>query len=173
MPDTEPPHSASLRSGRYSEVFGLYFVTKCLRNGEQFTDVQKTHVVDAFSFYSEKESWLPHAFVVMPDHWHALFSLGESTSLSRFMETIGRRISFPTRQAGLAEIPWQPGFHDHKIRPGESIKDVVDYIESNPVRKGLCETNEKWGWSSKNPNSLVRLHRDFLGHERWKEKGQS
>jgi REP element-mobilizing transposase RayT len=172
-PDINRPHSSGLRKGRVSEVYGLYFVTKCLKISFVFSDIQKEHVVEAFLYASQKTTWLLHAFVVMPNHWHALLSLGETKTLSHTIETVNRRISFPTRQGGLSCIPWQPGYFDHKVRPEESIMDIVDYIEMNPVRKGICELSEEWEWSSKNPKYASALHREFLGHERWARRDSS
>ncbi len=107
-----------------------------------------------------------HAFVVMPDHWHTLFSLGEDLSLKRMMLNLCRHASFPTRQAG-GRIGWQDGYHDRKVRLEDSVVEIVEYIESNPVKAGLVEHRAQWPWSSAHADYADKLDRSFLGPERW------
>ncbi len=89
-------------------------------------------------------------------------------TLSDLVYAICRYASYPSRGKG-EDISWQDGFHDHKMRAGESVVDVVRYIEANPVRKDLVDGSAEWMWSSAHPNQQGRLDRNWLGHERWGE----
>ncbi|TAN38951.1 MAG: IS200/IS605 family transposase [Verrucomicrobia bacterium] len=71
----------------------------------------------------------------MPDHWHALLSLQAKKTLPQVVLALCRHASFNSRKLG--RLLWQTGFHDHKVRSGESVVDIVRYIENNPVRKQL------------------------------------
>nr|WP_237738875.1 transposase [Alcanivorax hongdengensis] len=71
-------------------------------------------------------------FVVMPDHVHWLFSLGERYSLSHTVMMLKSRV---VRRMGLSV--WQRGFHDHALREEESVIEVARYIVANPLRAGL------------------------------------
>ena len=159
-------HEADLRKGRYSQPRGLYLITKCLKPCHQLAAEQRDDVVNAFLHARSRGILLLHAFVVMPDHWHVLGSLGAQKTLSQSVWSVCRRASFAWRKFGR-KPQWQDGFHDHKVRGDETVLDIVHYIESNPVRKKFVAKPEEWLWSSARPESAEFLDRAFLGHERW------
>jgi REP element-mobilizing transposase RayT len=159
-------HQEALRHGRFSQAWGLYYVTKCLQPAARFTPSQSADVVQAF-LHGRTQGWLLlHAFVVMPDHWHALLSLQAEKTLPQVVHALCRHASFNSRKLDYPLLR-QTGFHDHKIRSGESVVDIVRNIENNPVRKQLVATPAEWAWSSAATNFQDQLDRNFLGHERW------
>jgi putative transposase len=162
------PHAMNLRKGRCSEPLGLYLLTKCVASGNDLKVEQRNAIVSALFFGVEKGDMRLHAFVVMPDHWHALISLGMELSLEEVVESISRRTNYQLRLQG-DRVSWQRGFHDRKIRQNESVTDIVRYIEYNPVRKNMVVLPEEWQWSSAYMGFSERLDRSFLGHERWEE----
>lgn len=167
MSNDDRPHQSNLRKGRVSLPFGLYFITKCLPSRHtQLTSSQRTDVVESLKYHRSHGEIYLHAFVVMPDHWHGLYSLAGSRSLSETVHRINRRASFPSRQKG-SSTQWEEGFFDHKVRENESVVGIVNYIEANPVRKGLAEKACQWEWSSAHPRNAECLDRTFLGYERW------
>jgi putative transposase len=145
---------------------GLYFVSKRLTT--ELPDRYRDDIVAALFHARTNEAIYLYAFVVMPDHWHALFSLRTEEALGTRMNAICRYASFEWRHKSGA-YQWQSGFHDHKLRPGESVVDTVRYIETNPVRKSLVAFAKDWRWSSANPGFAGDLDRSFLGMERWRE----
>lgn len=162
----KPAHQAALRRGRYSQPWGLYLITKCAVRPICFSAAQKADVVTAL-YYARQQAWLKlHAFVVMNDHWHALISLNVDKSLGRIVGDLCRRSRFPW-QGTANDYQWQTSFPDHKVRPGESVVDIVRYIENNPVRKQLVAVPGEWVWSSAAPGFCDKLDRRFLGYERW------
>jgi REP element-mobilizing transposase RayT len=90
-----------------------------------------------------------HAWVVMPNHVHALITpypgitLGEISkswkgySARRINERLGRRGPF-----------WSRDYFDRYIRDEAHFAAVVRYIEANPVRAGLCREQREWQASS-------------------------
>ena len=88
-----------------------------------------------------------HAFVVMPDHFHALIT--PSGSLERAVQYIKGGFSHRVKVelASNMEV-WQKGFSDHRIRDAEDLERHVDYIHFNPVRAGLCSRPEECEYSS-------------------------
>jgi putative transposase len=40
------------------------------------------------------------------------------------------------------------GGYDRKLIEPKAIWAEIDYIHTNPVRRGLCETSTAWLWSS-------------------------
>ena len=169
MPAPEQPHQASLRKGRYSQPFGLYHITKCVRRGSKLGGSQQDAIVEALRHMVRTDNLHLQAFIIMPDHVHLLIALGLRLDLSHTISEWCRRATNESK-AGGAAIKWQKGFHDHKVREGESVVDIVNYIERNPVRKELCSEPSAWEWSSANPAHQSLLDRPFLGPCRWEPR---
>ncbi|MEI8242841.1 MAG: transposase, partial [bacterium] len=83
-----PAHSSDLRKGRISVPLGLYFVSKRLI--AVLPDPYRDDIVAAVLHARAKETIYLHAFAVMPDHWHALFSLRTEEALGTRMNAICR-----------------------------------------------------------------------------------
>ncbi|OYU30104.1 MAG: transposase [Comamonadaceae bacterium PBBC2] len=128
------PHSSHLRTGRHSQAGGIYLVTVVTADRKPvFVDFHAArkliHILHHPAF-AIRTSTL--AYVVMPDHLHWLFQLGEVETLSACIQ----RIKSLTTKAIGPEL-WQKGFHDHAIRRDEDLPAVARYIVANPVRAGL------------------------------------
>ncbi|MDO8465428.1 MAG: transposase [Gallionella sp.] len=132
-----------LRKGRYSEQQRAYFVTTVLVKREQryFADFSCARcVVAEMRALHDDEAVCSLAWVVMPDHVHWLFHLGEhmdlSAAIKRFKACSARRVNgYLNRQGAL----WQKSFYDHALRKDEDIRGVARYIVANPLRAGLVE----------------------------------
>lgn len=89
-----------------------------------------------------------HAYVVMANHVHVLFS--PQAPLSRITRTIK---AFSARKANdilgrKGQSFWQDESFDHWVRDEASFLRIRRYIEMNPVRAGLVQEPENWPWSS-------------------------
>jgi putative transposase len=103
-----------------------------------------------------------HAFIVMPNHVHGLFSLDSSNlqdgshcdATSRRLQREKRSVSSivsgykgaVTRwlRAELGDpsfVLWQPGFHEHVVRSEKRFDAIREYILDNPVRWGSDREN--------------------------------
>ncbi len=97
-----------------------------------------------------------HAWVVMPEHVHLLLrpNLPE-VDVPRILMAIKRpfatRVLRSWREVGR-EAPdriWQAGGgYDRNIFSDREMREKVEYIHANPVRRGLVERAEDWAWSS-------------------------
>jgi REP element-mobilizing transposase RayT len=92
----------------------------------------------------------------MPDHWHALFALYEPWTLPTFMH---RTMSFIAAKTFALLKPhgtaWQDGYYDTRVKTAKQFTFVANYIEQNPVVKGLVENAEDWETSSAKRTDLV------------------
>ena len=80
------PHSRNLRLHRLSDTPATFFITKSLLPKKPVLDeAAREIIVSAFAFAVQQERIYLRAFVVMPDHWHALFALREPWTLPKFM----------------------------------------------------------------------------------------
>ena len=81
------------------------------------------------------------AGVVMPDHVHLLFRLGEKLTFSQVMGRFKAKTRRPIFEYGLL---WQQNVFEHRLRPDEKVLPVLHYIFMNPYRKGLTGMDERW-----------------------------
>lgn len=88
------------------------------------------------------------AFVVMPNHVHAL--LHPRCELHRVTNGLkGVTAREANRILGrTGKHFWQDETYDHWIRDGRQFDRVRLYIERNPVTAGLAKAPEDWPWSS-------------------------
>ncbi|MCB9832723.1 MAG: transposase [Planctomycetes bacterium] len=89
------------------------------------------------------------AWVVMPNHVHALFEVIGTKSLARivhgFKTWTARRIN---ALAGRSGRLWQRDYFDRQaLDPAETARFRI-YIEANPVKAGFCNSPEDWRYSS-------------------------
>ena len=106
-------------------------------------------VIQAFRFCAVNARAVFAAFVVMPDHWHAVIGLQEGQSLSEMLKRTNCWISRQTNPVLKASgAAWQDGYHETRIRSARQFHYIVNYIEANPVERGLVFAKELWPWSS-------------------------
>ena len=88
-----------------------------------------------------------HAFVIMPDHFHALIT--PAGALERAVQFIKGGFSYRAKvELGSNMEVWQKGFSDHRIRNLADFENHVKYIHENPVRAGLYECTSEYKYSS-------------------------
>ena len=98
-------------------------------------------------YHYRGSAYFLHAFVVMPDHFHALIT--PSGSLEKAVQFIKGGFSYRAKkELGSNMEVWQKGFSDHRIRDAADFARHVAYIDGNPVRKHLCESAEQYSYSS-------------------------
>ncbi|SPF31678.1 conserved hypothetical protein [Candidatus Sulfotelmatobacter kueseliae] len=93
-----------------------------------------------------------HAAVIMPDHVHLLFTAlrdgdGWTFALPEILRAIkGASSRSINKLSGRTGPVWQDESFDHVLRGDESLRETIDYIRQNPVRKGLVEKPEDYPW---------------------------
>ena len=153
MSTEDLPHRASPRWGRFSQPGGCYHVTKCRYRDAPLSlaDARVAPIlIDSILWHRDRGHAHLLAFVVMPDHVHWLFVLGEERSLDQvlhgFSSVTWRRILGVC--ASHSPTIWEEEYHDHQLRTEERVWATIEYVHGNPVRKGLCERAEDWPWST-------------------------
>jgi REP element-mobilizing transposase RayT len=106
-------------------------------------------VSKALQFFEGKR-YLLKAWVVMPNHVHAVLWPMPSHSLSTILQSWKR---FTAREANKIlgrtnQTFWQPETFDHWIRNEMEHDRCCRYVVNNPVKARLCERPEQWPWSS-------------------------
>ena len=129
-------------------------------------------VIDDLSYQITRERLSLHAYILMPDHFHLIAT---SRSLSR---AIGQMKSYtaksmvdhyrrldpgvliPLRQLkqhykkDQTHQIWQEGFHPQAIEGDMTFAQKLEYIHTNPVKRGLVLQPGNWPYSS---------YQDYLG----------
>ncbi len=108
------------------------------------------------------------AYVIMPDHVHVLLLPKSGCPMRRVLAALKSSVSRHAREhlmdTGQREwldrltvrYPsrtvfrfWQPGGgYDRNVWRERTVREVMDYMHANPVRRGLVESPEEWAWSS-------------------------
>ena len=107
------------------------------------------------------------AWVVMPNHVHALFQPMNGWTVAKIVASwkkfTARKIR-PGSTPGNANLliggfrsggpVWHREYWDRYIRNQRHFNQAIDYIHQNPVKAGLVATAESWRWSSAFPGNI-------------------
>ena len=88
------------------------------------------------------------AYVVMSNHVHVLLlpKILPSRLLQSLKGATAREANGILGRTG--ETFWQAESYDHWVRDDRERERIVAYIENNPVKAGLVQRAEDYGWSS-------------------------
>jgi putative transposase len=107
--------------------------------------------------YRSQGRFLLHAFVIMPEHFHALITPAPDVSLEKAMQFIKGGFSF--RLKSNLNV-WMRSFNESQIMTKEKFIQCVLYLDENPVRRGLVSTPQAYYFSSadRGPFDPMPLH---------------
>jgi len=91
------------------------------------------------------------AYVFMPDHFHLLIFVPDTTNISKLLHSIERNFTLNYKKAHKIATPahiWQRGFWDHVIRDEVDYANHIDYIHYNPVKHGCARRPLEYAHSS-------------------------
>ncbi|MFC1750992.1 transposase [Pseudomonadota bacterium] len=127
------------------------------RNKSHLTD--RVDVLrDAVAKVKQQRPFEINAWVVLPDHLHAVWTLpeGDADYSSRWRE-IKKHFSkqLPvneyrslTRMKNAERGIWQRRFWEHTIRDDADYRHHVDYVHINPLKHGYVSAVKDWPYSS-------------------------
>lgn len=90
-----------------------------------------------------------HAYALMPDHVHLLFSAPDEAAASRTMQQLGRRYvrRFNDRHQRSGTL-WEGRYRSTVVEPARFLIPCYRYLELNPVRAGLVNNPSDYAWTS-------------------------
>ena len=143
MRDPTKGHAA-LRRGRVSIPNAEYFATVC--SDQRSTGLASSAVASAIlaemrAMDSDK-TWHLRCAVVMPDHVHVLFVLGERLPLGKSIARLKSKTK-PPLATQASDLDWERDFYEHHVRPDEDHLALFLYIFLNPYRAGLCARGDR------------------------------
>jgi putative transposase len=93
-----------------------------------------------------------HEFVVMPDHFHTLITVGSGLTIERAVQFIKGGFAFRAgRVLGFKSPVWQKGFSEVRIRDADAFLGTGEYIRNNPVARHLVTEAALYPYSSAHP----------------------
>ncbi len=156
---------------RYNEPGDAHALTfSCFQRKPFLTrERSRAWVIKAIVRAKEKHRFDVWAYVLMPEHVHLLiYPRADDYSISDILRSI--KLSVSTRAIRFVEENkpnflihmedaqpngriayrfWQRGGgYDRNLRSPKYIWETIDYFHANPVRRGLCQGNVDWLWSS-------------------------
>jgi REP element-mobilizing transposase RayT len=134
----------------------LFFVNVNLRPGiKTFRVDEFPLVIAAIKDASLRLEFLLCGYVLMPNHWHALFWPPYPLPISQVLHDVKRISTLRLHAERHTHGPfWQHQFWDRFVRHAQEFRERLDYMHQNPVKAGLVKRPEDWRWSSYNNFAL-------------------
>lgn len=108
-------------------------------------------------------------YCLMPNHVHWIVIPREEESLAEaFGRTHGRYSAYFQAKRGTSGHLWQNRFYSCVLGAGH-LERAMRYVEMNPVRSGMAERAEEYGWSSARAHLRGWDPRGMLDLARWEE----
>lgn len=124
--------------------------------------------IEALQLGRAREMYHLWAYVIMPEHVHLVLWPRNGTQISAILKSVKQsfsrrallwiRANEPAFLERLLDVRpggrqsyrcWQRGGgYDRNLRSAADIHEKIDYVHSNPVRRGLVESASEWRWSS-------------------------
>ncbi|MEQ8763745.1 MAG: transposase [Planctomycetota bacterium] len=149
LPDVEKRRR---RLPRWDLKGSTYFVTYRVNTGlgNVFLRHPKAAIaVEEMLFYDYRFLYDLDAYVVMPDHFHALIRPLSGEPLGKILGLIkGRSSRAANLEIGRTGRLWFPKYFDRIIRSRDDWRERFMYIHQDPLRSRLVEDEVSWPWSS-------------------------
>jgi putative transposase len=112
--------------------------------------------VNVLYHYRSHRNYLLHDFVVMPDHFHVLITVGHELSIERAVQFIKGGFAFRAgKELGFRAPVWERGFSEVRISDADHFCRVKRYIAQNPVKRRLAPVPSEYPYSSAGPGFEV------------------
>jgi putative transposase len=145
-------------------------------NGQEcfFADADR-----AFYVFHLKRLLLPsqcrlHAYCLMPNHVHLLVTPLVEHACARLMQRVAQLHSqYINRTYERSGSLWEGRFRSCLVQAEDYVIACYRYIESNPVRAGLCADPADYAWSSYRFNGRGASDGALVPHERYEALGRT
>ena len=151
-PAARPTRAEYRRNLPHLQVHGkALFVTFCTLDRRELPPTARDLVLQHCLHDNRRKMWA-HGLIVMPDHVHMVFTpLEDPDGRVYGMEEVvgaikGASSHTVNRLLERRGQLWQDESFDHVLRSHESVREKVEYICRNPVRKGLVAEPDDYPW---------------------------
>jgi putative transposase len=144
---------------RASAPGGTFFFTVVLLDRQSGLLIQHIDTLrKAFRVVRARHAFSVDAIVVLPDHFHSLWTLppGDadfSTRMRQIKTAFSRALPRDERRSALQKARgergiWQRRYWEHLIRDEDDLHRHLDYLHYNPVKHGHVRQVSEWPYSS-------------------------
>ena len=132
---------------------------------------------DDYRFYIEcllsaiqKNKLSIHSYVLMSNHVHILASPDVETSISKTLQSVGRRyvqyFNYTYKRTGTL---WEGRYKATVIDSDQYLLTCMRYIELNPVRANMVKHPSDYPWSSYSVNAEGKANKLVKPHEVYRQ----
>ncbi|NOS99965.1 MAG: hypothetical protein HOP29_05005 [Phycisphaerales bacterium] len=154
----------------FNEIGHAHELTFSCYGGQPMLNRDRTRqwMVEAIDAARRRHHFEVWAYVIMPEHAHALILPGGHYEMSTILKTIKQSVArkalaflrkhepaWMEKLRARADVGgaiyhfWQPGGgYDRNITKAATAWASVEYLHRNPVRRGLAACETDWKWSS-------------------------
>jgi putative transposase len=135
---------------------GTYFFTVNIYDRQSTLLVDQIDILrSAVKFVKQRKPFQINAWVVLPDHMHAIWTLPPEDSdyssrwreiKKRFTKELIKDSFVHSRLKG--KVVWQKRFWEHTIKSHVDFQKHFDYVHINPLKHGVVERVSDWPFSS-------------------------
>lgn len=143
-----------------SQAASIFFTVALVERGSDLLLREVDRLRDAVRTTRAERPFAINAWVVMPDHLHAIWTLpqGDGDYATRW-RLIKTRFSIglvaperhPNHEKRGERGVWQRRFWERHLRGAEDFDAHMRFCRQDPVLHGLVTDAEHWRWSSFNP----------------------
>jgi len=144
------------------------------RNGQQifFEEQDYQYFHDCLEAAAYNYNLKIHAYVMMPNHVHLLATPGNTDSISRTTQSIGRNyVQYFNECSGGSGTIWEGRYRATVVDSKNYLLTCSRYIELNPVRGGLVKKPADYRWSSYAHNALGKAEEMISAHKEYLKLG--
>jgi putative transposase len=142
------------------------------RQATFFAEEDYRFYLDCLIEASQKYASDIHVYVLMTNHVHLLVTLGQPESISRLMQSVGRRyvqyINYTYKRSGTL---WEGRYKASLIQSEQYLLTCMRYIELNPVRAGIVKHPQDYPWTSYRANALGAADELITRHPEYQSLG--
>ena len=166
---------------RYYGRGDLHFVTfSCYRRRPLLgTRRARDRFVKTLDEVRSRHAFRLIGYVVMPEHVHLLLTEPKKGTPSKVLQVLKQKVSRKLRGMGKKSRPgqlllpfseattenpafWQRRFYDFNVWRGKKVREKLEYMHANPVKRKLVVHPKDWPWSSwshyaKGKEGLIRI----------------
>ena len=149
--DKSKPVRARIR--RWYVPNAIYFIVGVTRDRRPLFAKEENVALLRETLHRVKELYpfQMRAYVFLPNHFHLLIFVPETTNISKLMQSWQRNFTLNYKTAhGITKSLrlWQRGFWDHVIRDADDYERHFHYIHYNPVKHGYVRRAAEYPHSS-------------------------
>ena len=125
------------------------------RQATFFAEEDYRHYLDSLKEAAKKHDCAIHAYVLMTNHVHLLITPGQPDSISRLMQSVGRRyVQYINHSYKRSGTLWEGRYKASLVQSEQYLLTCMRYIELNPVRADMVKHPEDYKWTSYRANAL-------------------